>query len=284
MVKSKRKKIGLGLAGVAIAKRKKSKTLNVKSVSPFIAFRNKIIKLFEDAGLSPDAIKGLLVKYGLVTSAIPAQKVNYNEEFARLWEFTNEAFAELNRNDLAEKFRANVSVWDEKNHTADFVATLLKGAASGEARAGEFKRYEILLPLKSTMQEMLVSKGIAAPDDIADLTRLFYNTFVAVKNTEVPPLNFDEIPAENLYHIDESITGAVVTYLNDLANRKQSGEVLNKTQDKIATKVLQVKQRLATEAQKTVAQEVGQTVVQNYKGILIGVVALVVVLFFVFKR
>lgn len=250
--------------------------VKVFSSEKLLATRNKLISLFETSGLSKDDIKNLLTKYNLVTSAIPKQKTeSYNKEFADLWQFTNEALG-LIRPELSEKFRMNVPVYDEKNHPVDFVATLLKGASHPVVVKAEANRYQMLEPLKPLMKEILISKGIAAPDNTADLARLFYNEIIAKKNTETPPLNFDDLPVENLYHLDESIVNAIVTYANDLALRKQAGEQLPKFADKIATKTMQIKQQLGSEAEKVVAQEVGQTVVKNSPLIITAVLAVIV--------
>ena len=244
--------------------------------------RNAILSLLESGGLTYTQINGLLKKYGLIDSTVPAKKLvpqNYNAEWANLWKLTNEAFVLMLRPDLAEKFRANVEVFTEDKHPIDYVATLVKGVSHPIAVKAEEDRYAKLKPLVPVLKGALKDKGIYPPDGLSELAQLFYNVFIAQEGTDMQPMNFDTIDPAWKSHLDSSIVDAIVAYANDLANRKQSGEVLGKTADKIATTTIEVKEKLAEKAEEQVGAEIGKKLVANKTVIfaVVGVVVLVLI-------
>lgn len=260
-----------------------TKLTTVKTRDNFMLTRNTLLRLFQDAGLTVSQVNALLKKYNLLESTIPSKKLgaDYTPEFKRLWQLSNEGFALLVRPDLAEKFRNNVPVWTEQNNSIDFVATLLKGANNPISKKAANDKYAKLRPLVNVLKSALKDKGVYPPDSLPELVEVFYNTFIAQAQTETPPLNFEGMDAITKSHLDESLVDAIVTYANGLAQRKQAGETLSKTQDKIANATLDVKDKLAEKAEKQVAQEIGGQIVSNYKWLIpvvIGVVLLIVYL------
>lgn len=253
---------------------------SVKTRDGFMKTRNALLSLLQGSGLTVNQINGLLKKYSLLESNIPATKLGsgYDEEFKKLWYLTSDAFALLVRPDLGEKFRNNVPVWNDNENSLDFVATLLKGANHPIAKKAEADRYAKLLPLVPVLKQALQDKGIYPPSDVPELAQLFYNTFIAKAQSENEPLNFDDIDPAWQSHLDESIVNAIVTYANSLAQRKESGEVLPKSLDKIATTTQNVKEQLGEKAKQEVAKEIGTTFMSNYKWLLPVIIGVILVL------
>lgn len=223
---------------------------------------------------------------GLGNTTVLREKFgSYDPEWKRLYTAVIDTFKHAGRNELATEFARTVASYTSDRHPIDYIATLLKGSSHPVSVAAQANQYLILEPFRNLMNETLQSKGIHPPSDIADLTQLFYNTFVAKTGSGVEPMNFDTMLPGDVYHADEAVLNAVVTYVKTLIDKKQSGQTLPKVQDRIATAGISVQNKLTDEAKKEVEARVGETVVGNTKTILIVIAAVVVVVLFIaFKK
>lgn len=250
-----------------------------------IRVRNTIGRLFETSNLNKFAWKEAVQKNGLMNPDILAEKFgSYNAEFARLHKAVEDAFRFADRNDLAQDFLITVPQFTEKVHPVDYIATLLKGASNKLSVKAAENQYAVLAPFFPTMREVLKAKGLASPSNNDELTQLFYNTFVAEKNSNYEPMNFDTMLPSEIYYADEAIVNAVLAYVKTLSDKKAAGEVLPKTQDKIATAGLQVQERLTEVAKQEVNKEVGGFVLGQSKTILIIGVAVAALIIYLFLR
>lgn len=258
---------------------------NVKvSASRLKTVRNTLGDLFNTSGLGQEWLDSVRVMQ-LMDKDIASEKFgSYDAEFGRLHKAVQETFRLGGRPDLADQFSMSVPVYTGNLHPMDFVATLLKGASNPISVASQNNQYAVLTPFKSMMQDALVSKGIAAPSDMATLTQIFYNTFVAPSN-DMGKLNFDTMTPSEQYHADDALVSAVVGYVKEMANKKKSGEQLSTIQDKIANIGIKVESGLTKAATNEVNNQVGGAVVKNSKtiAIVIGIV-IVVIIYLVVKK
>lgn len=255
------------------------------TAAQFNKIRGVIGKLFTDAGLQKEWM--LAVKENNIgNNGVLSQKFSsYDEEFGRLHKAVQDTFKNAGRPELANEFAATVQTYTATKHPVDFIATLLKGAGSPASMAATDNQYKVLAPFRPLMEEVLTAKGINPPKGMADLTQVFYNTFVAKPDSGRPVMNFDDMLPTDSYHVDEAVVNAVVGYVKELSDKKASGETLPKFQDKIATLGLNVQAGLTKKTEEQVAQKVGETVITNRNNIMIitGVVLVVLAVLF-FKK
>lgn len=270
---------------------------NVKTTDTVLMrMRDQLMSWFKAAGgvyskpLSDGKtpIEKAIILNKLTHADVANQKVasNYDAEWARLHKAVKDAFTLAGRSDLANQFELNVPKWTAAKHEGgDYVATLLKGASSGPAVAGQNDRFAILKPFRGLMEDALTVKGVKSPPDIGDLTQLFYNNYVAGKDAATPVIAFDEMPPSMVYHVDESIVNAVVAYFKSLADRKKSGETLPKTLDRLAEGTLKVEASLTDKVKEGVAGEIGKGIMNNSTVIIIAVVvALILIVWLIAKK
>lgn len=253
------------------------------SAKDLVIVRGVIGDIFLGNGLN-DEYKTAIASNNLLNEDIAAEKFGkgaYDAEFKRLHKAVQDAFKNAGRNDLADQFGITVPVYTSAFHPVDFIATLLKGPNNKITKASTESEYGVLNPFKKVMQDTLIAKGIAAPNDIDVLTQLFYNTFVA-KEEGNEPLNFDTITPGDMYHADDAVIAATIAYIKTLADKKQAGEVLPVYQDKIATAGLQIQNELTNVATKEVENKIGAVVLD--KGMLIGLAVLAVIVIFFFVK
>lgn len=269
----------------------RSKIALGKSTSrELMATRNKILSMFGAVGLHPESavIISALADNQLKSGNVPIEKVgdNYNAEWARLHQMVKDLFVGLGRKDLAQSFATSVPIYTAGNHPIDFIATLLKGAGSPEAVKAQEGKYAVLVPFAEVMQNSLVSKGIAAPGNIEDLSQLFYNNFVAQKsnyNLE----NWEQIDFLSLppgHNLDDPAVDAIITYVKGLQEQKNEGKQLPKVLDQIATTANSVQDSLTKQAKVEISKEVGSTVIKNSQIILIVAMALAGLIFWLLMR
>jgi len=253
-----------------------------------IATRSAIGNIFNANPKYSEALWKKSVQFNrLMNQDIPKEKVNdnYDAEFERLYKAVVDTFTEAGREDLAREFQLTVPKYNSVAHPIDFIATLVKGASSKEAKAGQRDQYKMLRIFKPLMKRILNEKGKASPDDIETLTQLFYNEVVAKNGGTYEPMDFESMRPAEMYHVDESVVKSVTVFIKDLADRKESGEVLPKFLDTIASEGIKVKETLKETAKEEVNKEVGAAVVDNSKMLMIGgVVVLLVLGFVLFKK
>ena len=246
------------------------------SSNELVKTRNLIGGLFTKSKFGNGVWRAAIDNLKLMNNDILPQKFgNYNTEFDNLYNAVQLAFINANRKDLADNFAATVDRYTEKHHPVDYIATLLKGASNPISVQAVNNQYAILKPLEGIMREALAQKGLATPSDLSDLTQIFYNTFVAKDGTPNEVMNFDQMLPSEIYHVDDSVVTAVVSYVKALSDAKKQGQVLPKFQDKIATAGIKIEEKLQNEATNEVKKEVGGFVVGNSQYIIFGIVAVV---------
>lgn len=264
-----------------------------KSVSPgqkttageLKKYRDVIGTLFNDAKVFDAWVDAVKINRLMNDSIVTEKFGTYDEEFGQLHKAVQDAFRMAGRPDLADSFGTTVAKYTSSYHPVDFIATLLKGASNPVSVQATANQYAMVEPFRTVMADALTSRGVAAPSDIATLTQLFYNTFIAKEGSENAPMNFETMPPDQTYHADAAIVDAVVAYAQNLQNQKASGKQLSKIQDKIATAAEKVKQSLTATATAEVNKEIGGTITRNSKTIMIVAgVLLVVILYFAFKK
>lgn len=247
--------------------------------------RDAIGNLFADSKIFTewkDAVKA----NQLMNDDIASEKFgSYNDEFARLHKAVQDAFRLAGREDLADSFGTTVPQYNVGLHPIDFIATLLKGASNPLSKQAANNEYSVLEPFKSMMQDALISKGVAAPNDMSTLTQLFYNTFVARPGSENEVMNFDTMNPAIMYHADEAVISGVVAFVKNLAEKKKTGAQLSPIQDKIANIGLKVEDGLTKTATAEVNKTIGETVTTNAKTIsIVAAIVILIVLYFIFKK
>lgn len=255
------------------------------SSKKLLLVRDAIGTLFQDAKIFQEW-KDSVKANRLMNDDIVKEKFgSYDEEFAQLHKAVQDAFRLAGRPDLADSFGVTVPRYNSNLHPIDYIATLLKGASNPVSVAVQNDQYKVLEPFKSMMQESLINKGVAAPNEMAALTQVFYNTFVAKPGTENEVMNFDEIHPSTMYHADEAVVNGVLSFVKTLADKKKNGETLSPVQDKIANIGLKVEAGVVKGATDEVNKAVGEKITSNSKTILIvlGVLA-AVVLYLAFRN
>lgn len=247
--------------------------------------RDAIGNLFADSKIFTewkDAVKA----NQLMNDDIAIEKFgSYNDEFARLHKAVQDAFRLAGRPDLADSFGTTVPQYNVGLHPIDFIATLLKGASNPLSQEAADNEYKVLNPFKSMMQEVLVEKGIAAPNNMNSLSKLFYNTFVAKPGSENEVMNFDTMNPAMMYHADEAVVSGIVSFVKNLTERKKTGAQLSPIQDKIASVGLKVEAGLTKTATEEVNKTIGETVTTNAKTIsIVAAIVILIVLYFMFRK
>lgn len=247
--------------------------------------RQTIGNLFADCKLSEEWLDSVKANQLMDSNIVNEKFGNYDAEFSRLHKTVQDTFRLAGRPDLADQFSITVPVFTSNQHPMDFIATLLKGASNPVSLASQNNQYAVLEPFKSLMQDVLISKGIAAPNDMATLTEIFYNTFIGGTNDATPKMSFDTMSPSTRYSADQALVDAVVGYVKDMANKKKAGEQLSTIQDKIANVGLKVESGLTKAATTQVNQEVGGVVVKQSKWIALGIgVVIIVLIYFMVKK
>lgn len=282
-----------------------------KTDGPFFRTRDAILAVFRGKG--PEATKAIesaISKNKVGQKDIANQKVggSYNPEFQRLWNMVIDGFRGIGREDLATEFSATVPIFTEDKHDISFISTLLNGAGTkkptiattvtvapdGNKSVNVVKviapaqradqNYNVLLPFRNAMADALTAKGIAAPSGMEDLSQIFYNNIVAQKGSAYEAIDFFEMSPGDVYHLDQAVVDAIVTYFKDLADRKAKGEILPKQLDRMAEVTLEVQRDLNAKAKTEVAGEIGMGVKSNKKQLMIIAVVVVVVLVLLFMK
>lgn len=246
--------------------------------------RDKIFDMFKKAGFK-SALDQAVSTHKMTHKDIPNQKVgsSYNPEWKRLYNMVTDTFKHMGREDLANAWQSTVPVFTTTEHPIDFIATLLSGGYNPVSVKASVQNYSVLTPFGASMKKALESKGIYPPSNIEDLTQTFYNNFIAKMGSDYEALNFDEIHPMNDAYVDESVINAVVSYFTDLQARKNSGEVLGKTQDMLATTANRVQDKLQDVALNQVKKEIGGSILDN-PWIIAAVFGAVILLAFIALR
>src|SRR5690349_9870931 len=210
--------------------------------------RQTIGNLFADCKLSGEWLDSVKANQLMDSDIVNEKFGNYDAEFSRLYSAVKDTFRLAGRPDLADQFSITVPVFTSNQHPMDFIATLLKGASNPVSLASQNNQYALLAPFKSLMQEVLVSKGIAAPHDMPTLTEIFYNTFIGGTGDATPKMSFDTMSPSTRYSADQALVDAVVGYVKAMADKKKAGETLSTIQDKIANVGLKVESGLTKAA------------------------------------
>lgn len=246
---------------------------------PLLKFRDKVGRLFKEAGLFKAWREAIIVNSLTKNDMVSQQFTSYDAEWRRMHKAVADTFRIAGRDAVADQFVSTVPTYTSENHPIDFIGTLLKGAS--QSTAGD-KTYAILTPFKQVFKDVLQSKGIHAPDNMEDLSQLMYNNIVA---KEEERMNFDTMQPGYKYHADEAVTDALVAYVKNLADRKASGDTtLSKIQDKIASAGIAVQDSLTKTATAEVNKKVGESVIGNAKTIsIIAVILLILIIYLIAK-
>jgi len=139
-----------------------------------------------------------------------------------------------------------------------------------------------LLILKPVMRNALEEKGMSnhdIPDQLEPLARLFYDVIIK-KNP--PPAKGEKQNLENL--IGEAIgaiVDTIVGFFKKLKDKKDSGEKLSSSEEKMLNAADAVGQQARDAMENSVASDVGKSLLDNKMLIL---VAVAVVVFIVIKK
>ena len=113
-------------------------------------------------------------------------------------------------------------------------------------KSGSFSADDLILPLvplKLAMKKILKDRGITPPDNLKELAHVFYDKVVKAHKSTFEPIDHIE-PVMTL----TAIVTAIIKFIKDLKKKKESGQKLDKSEQKI----LDTTEKLVSEGEETV--------------------------------
>jgi hypothetical protein len=183
--------------------------------------------------------------------------------------------------DVGQEAKANAL--EEQGKSADRIERIrARDGETGIQRTAEDVVTAPLLPFKSKMVSMLKDKGVAAPKRMADITEVFYETFVKNSDTFMPIqsafMNRRIMTTDHAAVILPVIVNAVIDFFKMAKDKKNSGQPMSKTEEKAAKATEIVEQQLEEKAKEEAAESLADKFLNDWR-YQAGLAALLLLIF-----
>lgn len=169
--------------------------------------------------------------------------------------------------------------------------TQVPAAVVDDAVINQAKKFDVFIPLKGTMQKALKEIGVVPSEKIKVLTEQFYNEIVRKSQTnhftgtpKLPEVHIANYPVDHSDEVVDAVITGVMAYINGLIAKKEAGGELSKVEGTIVSGAEKASFIAQDQAKKSMAAQVGDTLLFKGGWVWIIIAVIVVVLLISFFR